>query len=100
MQGFAQLAIVIKLAVENYGDIVGFIPDGLVAAGQVNNAEAAHAQRQAGDARFIEKKSFAIGTAMDHRGGHGPYARIGRWRRQKKMPPRRFRTRYFSISGV
>ena len=37
-EGFTQLAIVVEFAVENDRDVVGFVPDGLVAAGQINNA--------------------------------------------------------------
>ena len=76
-KGFAQLAIVVELAVEEDSYVVGFIPDGLIAAGQIDDAEAAHAEGQARGARFVEEKTFAVGSAVSQSGGHGADTRLG-----------------------
>src|SRR5450755_3787082 len=76
-QSFAQLAIVVELTVEEDGCVVSFIPDGLIAAGQIDDAEAAHAEGQARGARIVEKKTFVVGSAVLQGGGHGADTRLG-----------------------
>jgi hypothetical protein len=36
-------AVIIKFAVKDYANGVGFIPNGLMSAGEIDDAEAAHA---------------------------------------------------------
>src|SRR5713226_1339084 len=48
LQGAAQFAEVVDFAVADDGDVVRFIKNGLSAAGNVNDAQAAHAERRAG----------------------------------------------------
>ena len=76
-KGFAQLAIVVKLAVEEDGYVPGFIPNGLISAGQIDDAETAHAEGQARDARLVEEKTFTVGAAVLQSGGHGADTRLG-----------------------
>src|SRR5580704_3842143 len=76
-QGFAHLAVVVQFAVKNYSDIVSFVPNGLLTAGQIDNGQAAHAQSQTGGAGFVHEEALAIGTAVRHSGGHNAHARFG-----------------------
>ena len=75
-QALAQVAVAVQLAVEHHGDIPGFIPDGLLASSQVDDAQPAHAKRQSGRTRFAHKESFFIRAAMPHRRGHRPHSRL------------------------
>src|SRR5256884_9404882 len=75
-QALAQVAVAVQLAVEHHGDIPGFIPDGLLASSQVDDAQPAHAQRQSGRTRFAHKESFFIRAAVPHRRGHRPHSRL------------------------
>jgi hypothetical protein len=72
LQRVAELAVVVKFTIEDYGDVAFFVPDGLMAAGQIDDAEAAHSESEAGSARFVEEEAFFIGATMEKRGGHGP----------------------------
>ena len=76
VQRVAQIPVVIQLAVENYRDVASFIPNGLVAAGQVDNAQPPHPQSQSWRARFVHQKAFAIRPAMRHGRGHRTNARL------------------------
>src|SRR5712675_598896 len=71
---FAKLTIVIQLAVENHGHIACLIPNWLLAAGQVDDAQASHSQNESRRARIVNQEAFAVRTAMTHRRGHHPYA--------------------------
>ena len=75
-QALSQVAIVVKLAVEDHRHVFGFVPDGLMAAGQVDDAQPAHPQCEPRRARISRKKALVIGTALAHRGGHGANARF------------------------
>src|SRR5437660_9265176 len=75
-QLLAQVAIVVQLTVEDDRDILGFVPGGLVAAGQIDDAQPAHPQCKSRRPRIAGKKPFFIRTAMVHRRGHRPYARL------------------------
>ncbi len=75
-QPLAQIAIVVQLAVEDDRDVLGFIPGGLVAAGQVDDAQPAHSQRESRSTRVTDKKAFFVRTAMAHRRGHRTHARF------------------------
>ena len=75
-QPLAQVAIVVQLTVEDDRYILGFVPGGLVAAGQVDDAQPAHPQRESGRARVAGKKAFCVGTSMTHRRGHRTHARF------------------------
>ena len=72
----AQFAIVVQLAVEEDGDVLGFVPNGLVAARKIDDAQTAHAEREPRRARIACEKTFLIGAAMAHRGGHHTHARF------------------------
>ena len=76
-EAFTKLAIVVKFAVENNGDVVIFVPNGLMAAGKVDDAEAAHAQRETGSPGLGQQETFFIRTAMKHGRGHGANAGFG-----------------------
>src|ERR1700694_4671665 len=76
-QALAQVAIVVQLAVEDDRDVLGFVPGGLVAAGQIDDAQPAHPQCESRRPRIAGKKSFFIRTAMFHRRGHRAHARLG-----------------------
>src|SRR5712664_3645426 len=76
-QALAQVAIVVQLAVEDDRDVLGFVPGGLVTAGQINDAQPAHPQCKSWRPRITGKKAFFIRTAMLHRRGHRAHARLG-----------------------
>ena len=76
-EAFTQLSIVIQFAVKNYRDIASFVPNGLVAAGQVDDGQAAHAQSETGYAWFVHDEALAVGTTMRHGGGHHAHTRAG-----------------------
>ena len=76
-EGFTQLAIVIQFAVKNYGDIASLVPNRLVAAGQIDDGQAAHAQSETGDAWFVQEEALAVGTPVRQGGGHNAYTRWG-----------------------
>ena len=75
-EALAQVAIVVQLAIEDDRDILGFVPGGLVASGQIDDAQPAHPQCKSRRPRIAGKKPFFIRTAMVHRRGHRPYARL------------------------
>jgi threonine dehydrogenase-like Zn-dependent dehydrogenase len=53
-----------------------------MSAGEIDDAEAAHAEREAGDAGVFDEETFVIRAAMEHRRGHGSDAAFGivtRW---------------------
>ena len=72
----AQFAIVIQLAVEEDGNVLGFVPNGLVAARKIDDAQTAHAEREPWRACIACEKTFLIGTAVAHHGGHHARARF------------------------
>ena len=76
-QALAQVAIVVQLTVENDRDVLGFVPGGLVAASQIDDAQPAHPQCESRRPRIAGKKAFFIRTAMFHRRGHRSHARFG-----------------------
>ena len=76
-QALAQFTIVVQLAVEHDGDIARLIPDRLVAADQVDDAEPPNAQCQAHCSRISGEKALIVRTTMAHRGSHGPDTRFG-----------------------
>ena len=63
----AQFAKIVDFAVEDDSERSVFVPDRLAAAGQIDDAEAAHAE---GDRR-CEQNAFFVGAAMND-GGHHP----------------------------
>src|SRR5690242_2859777 len=75
-QALTQLAVAVQLAVEDDGDVLGFVPDGLLAAGEVDNAQPAHPQSKARRARLVKEESFFIGTAMAQGRGHRLHSRL------------------------
>ena len=66
LEGLAQLPEVVDFTVENDSDISGFIEYGLVAAGKVNDAEAAHSQRR----RRGNQEAVFVRAAMPQRLHH------------------------------
>src|SRR5258708_35143606 len=76
-QTLTQFAIVVKLSVEDHRDVMGFIPDGLMPARQINDAEAAHSEGEAGDAGVLDEEAFVIGAAVKHGLRHGSDAAFG-----------------------
>ncbi len=75
-QAFAQFPVVVEFPVENHRHVARFIPHGLVAGLQVDDAETPHAQRQARSARFVDEKSVIVRSAMPHRRSHRPHLRL------------------------
>ena len=75
-QALAEVAIVVHLAVEDDRDVLGFVPDGLVAARHIDNAQSAHPQRESRGARISGQEALVIRPAMPHRSGHGANARF------------------------
>ena len=80
----AQLLEVVDLAVLHHPDGAVLVADRLVAAGDVDDAEAAVAEHRA---RLVRRRqarnrhhAFVIGTAMAHRGAHRAHERLGRVR--------------------
>ena len=61
-----QFTVVVDLAVEHHGDGAVFIRDRLRPAGQVDDAEAAHAEAH----NAVPPVPVLVGTAMDHRVTH------------------------------
>ena len=76
-EAFAQFAVVVQLAVEDDGYVGGFVPNGLVTAGNVDDAKAAHAQGEARSARVVRKEPVIVGTTMAHGRSHASHARLG-----------------------
>jgi len=76
LQLIAELSVVVDLAVEHHGDRPVLVVDRLVAAGQIDDAQPAHPQCKSRRPRIAGKKPFFIRTAMVHRRGHRPYARL------------------------
>src|ERR1019366_579410 len=62
----AQLTEVVNLAVENDRDVACFVEYGLVAAGKVNNAEAAHPERRG----WSDEQPVLVRAAMPKRLHH------------------------------
>ena len=75
-QALAQITVTVQLTVEYHRDVFGFIPDGLVTAGQIDNAEPAHAQSEPGGTGFAQEEPFFIRAAVAHRRAHRPYSRF------------------------
>ena len=65
-QPLAQLAIVINFAVENQGDVAGFVGERLVTGFQINNAQPPDGQRDVGQLKF----AAAVRPAMKDAGCH------------------------------
>ncbi len=65
----AQFAEIVNFAVEDDRERAGFVPDGLRAAGKIDDAEAPRAD----DDGRGDEKSFFIGAAMDDRREHAAY---------------------------
>ena len=64
---------VVDFAVEDDADRAVFVVDGLPAAAEVDDAQAAHAQ----DGERLGEHAVFIGPAMDHRGHHLADASFG-----------------------
>src|SRR5208337_3106186 len=75
-EAFSQFAVVVQLAVEDDGYVGGFVPDGLVTTGNVDDAKAAHAQGEARSARVADKVALIIGSTMAHGRSHASHARL------------------------
>ncbi len=75
-QALAQFAIVVELAVEDYSDVFGFVPEGLVSAGQINDAQPAHPQGESWRAPIANQKSFFIRATVAHRCGHRAHTQL------------------------
>ena len=75
-QAVAQFAVVIQLTVKYDRNVFGFVPDGLMAAGQVDDAQPTNSQSEAGRARFAQEKSFLVRAAVTHGCGHCLHARF------------------------
>ena len=76
-QPLAQFAIVINFAVENDSDVFRFVPRGLMTAGQVDDAQAPHAERKSRCSRIVDEKSVFVRTAMAQRRIHGAHLSLG-----------------------
>jgi hypothetical protein len=63
--------VIVDLTVEDDPDCAGFITDGLMSAGNVNNAKAAHADAYSA----IGIYSFIIRAPMRHGGAHLTHSR-------------------------
>ena len=66
-QPLAQLAVVIDLAVENQGDVAGFVGERLVAGFEINNAQPPDGQRDVGQLKFAAAVRPAMEDASRHR---------------------------------
>src|SRR5262249_46222310 len=75
-QLIAELAIVVQLAVKDDRNISRFIPNRLVAAGQVNDAEPPDSQAETRRTRLIQQKSVFVCTSMLEGRGHRADARL------------------------
>src|SRR5437016_1067838 len=69
-KAFAKFAIVIQFAVEDYCYVAELIPNGLVSAGQINDAQTPHAESKRRRAWIIEEEAFAVRSTVSHCGGH------------------------------
>ena len=63
-QFLAQLQIVVQLAVKNDSYVSPFVPNGLLAARKVDDAQTPQCKRQPWGARIIDQKSVALRPAM------------------------------------
>jgi hypothetical protein len=70
-EALTKFTIVVKFPVEDHADVVRFIPNRLVTARQVDDAEATHGESGSGAAWIVREKPVFVGTAMKHAGGHG-----------------------------
>lgn len=75
-QAFAKSAVVIKLAIEDDGNVARFVPDRLLAASKIDNAKPAHSECQARSAGITDEKSILIRATMLHGRGHGAHAQL------------------------
>ena len=66
IQAFAEFLVVVDFAVEDDPYVSGFVTDGLVSGGDVNNAQAAHANAD----RAVGKNAVIIGAAVRHFRAH------------------------------
>ena len=80
-----QLVMIVDLAVENDLDRAVLIPDRLLPAGDIDDREPAHAER---DLRSDEVPAI-VGSAMDDRVAHGAHGATGRF--GPELPPRKAR---------
>ena len=63
----AQLAVVINLAVENQGDVPGFVGERLVAGFQINDTQPPDGQRDVGQLKFAAAVRPTMEDARRHR---------------------------------
>src|SRR5262249_3270789 len=75
-QSLSHFAVVVKLPVHHNRHIVRLIPDRLVPASKINNAQPAHSKPEPGSARIIYKKTGIVRPAMAHRLGHSSHLRL------------------------
>src|SRR5207302_7682984 len=68
-QALAQIGVVINLAVENNPDGAGFVAEGLMPSGNVNNAEPPHTQPD----RAVGVNAVIVRPAMRHHDAHLPH---------------------------
>jgi hypothetical protein len=66
-QPFAQLAVVINLAVENQGDVPGLVAERLVAGFQINDAQTPDGERDVRQLKFAAAVRPAMEEASRHR---------------------------------
>src|SRR5580704_6683845 len=75
-KAFAELLVIVELAVEDHDHIAGFVPDRLLTASEIDDAQAAHSESESRDTRIVCEKTVFIRAAMNHRRSHGPDARF------------------------
>src|SRR5688572_23530266 len=92
----AQLAVVVDLAVEDNPDRPVFVRDRLMTAFEVDDAQAAHAERHA----IAEIDPFVVRTAVHDRGAHAADIRLGYRGSIPAHDSGNAAHRYFPPSGV
>ena len=65
-QAFSQSRMVVDFSVENDPDRAVFVADGLVAGGEIDDAQAAHAQAHGA----VGEHAFVVGPAVQHGAAH------------------------------
>jgi hypothetical protein len=70
---YDRTAVVVQFPVENHRDVLFFVPHRLVAAEKIDDAQPAHAQRDACSARIVRQESVFVGAAVHHRRRHVPH---------------------------
>src|SRR6266849_10497013 len=73
-KALAQFTVIVKFAVEEDCDVSRFVPDRLIPAGKINDAQPPHPQREPRRARLAHKKALCVRAAMPHSRGHRAYA--------------------------